>query len=719
MIVNNQSVSGPVKFINSILNSYATIFFANNRWLGLVLLLATFNTPFIGLAGVIGVTISIITARVLKITTHDDQSGYYSFNSLLVSLAAAFFFPGRGFDISYLFLIIVFASIFTTILSNALAKYFQYHLYLPALSLAFVVMTFFILLVYHRLTGRPLLIQFPKPLLDWSIVLPKWISYYFKSIGSILLQTNLISGIIIALVLLVHSRISFVLSVIGFVIGYLFINATGTFSETEIMLSGFITLLTAVAIGGVYFIPSISSFLVAVIASVVGILSGIGIQSALMPYGIPALAIPFNLTVLVVLYAFKTRLKNSSPYLVDFYTGSPEQNLEYYNSRIVRFIGKGQAQFYLPFNGEWTITQAPNQEPTHKLAWQNAWDFEVLDEQAQKFTNLGSDLKDYYCFGAPVLAPANGTVVKIVAWVKDNPIGQINTRDNWGNLVVIYHAPGIYSLLAHLKYNSIQVSENQMIKAGDVVGFCGNSGRSLVPHLHFHIQTAPEPGSSTIKIDLLNYILKNAKPHQLIKFGSPQKGERIVALKSDARLQEILKFSLGDELTFKNVLANGTTFEEHIKGDIDFWGNLYLKSDRKARAYFSIYNGFLNVLKFEGNTDSTLYALTLALPSFAHTEHKELIWSDQPPISTVLPVLLRTVQDIFSFIARPLNFSAQYRSTTEPDGLVTIQGNVNMTLAKIRMSNWTTKCDFHPDQGIIKIELNYQGKPRLHTQILQ
>ncbi|MBS4015932.1 MAG: urea transporter [Candidatus Latescibacteria bacterium] len=718
MIANNQSVNGPTKFINSILNSYATIFFANNRWLGLVLLLATFNTPFIGFAGLIGVIISIITARALKITTDDDQSGYYSFNSLLVSLAAAFFFPGRGFDISYLFLIIVFASIFTTILSNALAKYFQYHLYLPALSLAFVVMTFLILLVYNRLTGRPLLIQFPRPLLVWSVNLPDWTSYYFKSIGSILFQPSLVGGIIIALVLFVHSRISFVLSVIGFIIGYLVINATGSFSEMEIMLSGFTTLLTAVAIGGVYFIPSISSFLVAVIASVVGILSGIGIQSALLPYGIPALAIPFNLTVLVVLYAFKTRLKNSSPYLVDFYTGSPEQNLEYYNSRIVRFIGKGQAQFYLPFNGEWTITQAPNQEPTHKLAWQNAWDFEVLDEQAQKFTNLGNDLKDYYCFGAPVLAPANGTVVKVVSWVKDNSIGQINTRDNWGNLVVIYHAPGIYSLLAHLKYNSIQVSENQMVKAGDVVGLCGNSGRSFVPHLHFHIQTALEPGSPTIKIDLLNYILKNTRPNQLIKFGSPQKGERIVALKSDARLQETLKFSLGDELTFKNVLANGTTFEEHIKTDIDFWGNLYLKSDRKARAWFSIYNGFLHILKFEGNTDSALYALTLALPSFAHTEHNELTWSDQPPISTVLPVLIRTIQDIFSFIARPLNFSAQYQTNTDQDGSVMIRGNVNMTMAKIRIAQWATACNFHPEKGITKIELNHQGKTSTYLPVL-
>lgn len=40
-----------------------------------------------------------------------------------------------------------------------------------------------------------------------------------------------------------------------------------------------------------------------------------------------------------------------------------------------------------------------------------------------------------------------------------------------------------------LSKNSIRVKEGEKVKQGDLIGEVGNSGRSEVPHLHYHLQT--------------------------------------------------------------------------------------------------------------------------------------------------------------------------------------------------------------------------------------
>lgn len=104
----------------------------------------------------------------------------------------------------------------------------------------------------------------------------------------------------------------------------------------------------------------------------------------------------------------------------------------------------------------------------------------------------GNDYKkngNHYCFGRQIIAPGDGLVVDAKDGVFDNIPGKKNTKDIPGNYVVIDHLNGEFSMLAHFKKGSVLVRIGEKVRAGTLIGECGNSGHSNLPHLHYHLQT--------------------------------------------------------------------------------------------------------------------------------------------------------------------------------------------------------------------------------------
>jgi murein DD-endopeptidase MepM/ murein hydrolase activator NlpD len=120
-----------------------------------------------------------------------------------------------------------------------------------------------------------------------------------------------------------------------------------------------------------------------------------------------------------------------------------------------------------------------------------------------------------------------GVVELVVNHIEDNPIGKENLKENWGNTVVIRHAADLYSKVSHLKKNSIKVKPGDIVKTGDLLGLCGNSGRSPEPHLHFQLQATPYIGSKTLSYPIAYYFSRAQNKNSFKSYTIPTEGELI------------------------------------------------------------------------------------------------------------------------------------------------------------------------------------------------
>ncbi len=159
-----------------------------------------------------------------------------------------------------------------------------------------------------------------------------------------------------------------------------------------------------------------------------------------------------------------------------------------------------QAQNYrLPFNGRWFVMQGGdtpnvNQHMNVRAQWFGL-DFAKVGGPSQREltrTASPSRAEDFYSWGEPVLAPADGDVAAVIDALPDNPLGVKDAGHPAGNHVVITVAPARFVILAHFQRATISVKAGQRVKRGQVLGKCGNSGNSDFPHVHMHVQDTAE-----------------------------------------------------------------------------------------------------------------------------------------------------------------------------------------------------------------------------------
>jgi len=153
-----------------------------------------------------------------------------------------------------------------------------------------------------------------------------------------------------------------------------------------------------------------------------------------------------------------------------------------------------RAAFRLPFKGNWLVLSGGRDlaENHHvSMGDQRFADDVTAIKHGQIFSGDGRLLKQYYCFGRPILAPADGTVASVTDGIPDNPVNAPFANPPAGNHVVLDLGNSEYLVMAHFKLGSIKVKPGQTVRAGQRIASCGNSGNSPIPHLHIHLQNTP------------------------------------------------------------------------------------------------------------------------------------------------------------------------------------------------------------------------------------
>jgi hypothetical protein len=134
------------------------------------------------------------------------------------------------------------------------------------------------------------------------------------------------------------------------------------------------------------------------------------------------------------------------------------------------------------------------------IAQRFAVDWEQVNAGGTIYSGPREKLESYAIFGQPALAVADAVVASVVDGQPEQTPGKYPTNiplaDADGNCVILDLGDHRYALYAHLQPGSIKVHRGDHVKLGQVLGLVGDSGNSIVPHLHFQVTAGPSSMAS-------------------------------------------------------------------------------------------------------------------------------------------------------------------------------------------------------------------------------
>ncbi len=634
-------INGTNRCFDSIFKGYAGIFFLKSYWVGALLVVISLFNPNIGLAGLISIVATRAFARLIKIDPAFWKNDCYTYNPLLVGLAIGYLFKLTPLTISFL----VISALLTFILTTVMFSISSYYLKLPILSLPFVFATW---LAYFATPAYPHLpwVSFTAPPASWlEAYLPFWLSGYCKALGAIFFLPEVAPGLLLAIVIVGASRILFLLSIAGYLTGSL-VTAwlVGSYAPPFANVNNFNFILIAIALGGIFLIPSLESSVLALLAVAMSTIVLNAAQVFCGLYKIPVLTLPFNVVTLSFVYVLGLV---KYPQVVKLIKSSPEETLDLHLANRQRFQGS-QRTVALPFSGKWKVWQGFEGDWTHQDKWKYAYDFIITDEQGLSYRDEGKKLGEYHAFGKPVLSPVSGKVHKLVNSLPDNPIGQIDKINNWGNHLIIRDERGFFVEISHFAEGSIKVKEGEQLERGAFLGLCGNTGYSFQPHIHIQVQEYSELGSGTLPFSFVNYTVNN----QYQSIGSPEVDAQVESLLGERNIQDQTTFKFGEVYRYE-VWQDGRKIDElslivRIAPD----GTFYFDSG-KGKLYFDKFDGAFYFYSVEGK-DPYLETILLALPRFPLAFRPQLQWRDHLPVGLVTSGLTKAAVQFISLWAPKL-----------------------------------------------------------------
>jgi urea transporter len=293
-------------FITTSLKGISQVILIENAITGLLILIAiTIESYYLGIIALLSSIIGTLIGKFGGVAEQTINQGLLGYNSVLTGMALASFLSGP-----YMWIIALVGSAVAAIFTATMLHFMQ-KTEIPILTFPFIILTWFILLASYKLKVirlNPTLE--PQNLAYWQLDISGEINVLqdiFNGIGQVFFLDNTISDIILSLAVFLGGKKLGFYAVIGNIVSILIAYFLGG-EHTLIArgLYGYNAILTIIAVSAVFnHEHNRFALLSGIIAACLTVPITAGLSTFLLPYGLPALTMPFVLCSWLILSARK------------------------------------------------------------------------------------------------------------------------------------------------------------------------------------------------------------------------------------------------------------------------------------------------------------------------------------------------------------------------------------------------------------------------------
>ena len=295
--------SRALRFVDINLRGVGQVMFQDNPLSGALFLTAiawgsyAAGVPQVAIAGVVAVIVATLTAQWLRVDDESLNAGLYGFNGILVGLALATFLASGPLLWVYVILGAAVSVVVMLATTNVVKPWGG------ALTFPFVLTTWLLLLAtygFSGLAGRALpsgnVVTAFQPYQASPLQLIDLVQGVFQSISQVFLKASSIAALLLLAGLAVNSLAAASFALAGSILAVLTAHLFG--AESDLItggLLGFSPVLTAIALGTVFYHPSWRVAAYTALATVFTVIAQSALNVALTPFAIPTLTAPFVL----------------------------------------------------------------------------------------------------------------------------------------------------------------------------------------------------------------------------------------------------------------------------------------------------------------------------------------------------------------------------------------------------------------------------------------
>ena len=293
-----------LRFVDVNLRGIGQVMFQDNPLSGLLFFIAigwgslAAGVPQVAIGGLVAVVVSTLTAHWLRVDESALRAGLYGFNAYLVGLALPTFMAPSTTMWAYVVLGAAVSVVVTLALANVLKTWS-----VSALTAPFVLTAWLLLAATHAFSGLdggalpPVGEVVPvDPTAADPLQFGDFVQGIFTSITQVFLKGHGPAALLLLAGLAVNSRAAAVFALAGALVAVVTAHLLGAESELVTAgLLGFNPVLTAIALGAVFYRPGARVVVYALLAAVLSVIVQGAMMAVLAPFGIPTLTAAFIL----------------------------------------------------------------------------------------------------------------------------------------------------------------------------------------------------------------------------------------------------------------------------------------------------------------------------------------------------------------------------------------------------------------------------------------